>query len=74
MGDEQNIKEQPNSIRKKHVGGIKSLLEVKNHFISLQANCFLIHGFVSTCLSVKSEIGSRNENESKFKTAACVCV
>lgn len=35
MGDEQNKKEQPNSIKKKRVVGIKSLLEMRNRsFIS----------------------------------------
>lgn len=58
MGDEQNKMEQPNSIKKKRVGGIKSLLEVRScSFISLQVNCFFIHLSVFTPLSVKMEIG-----------------
>lgn len=41
-GDEQNKKEQLNSIKKKCVGGVKSLLEVRNRsFISLLVKCFL---------------------------------
>lgn len=60
MDDEQNKKEQPNSIKKKRVGGIKSLLEVRNHsFISLRVNCFLINHFVFSPLSVERKIGGR---------------
>ncbi len=68
MGDEWNKKEQPNSIKKKRVGGIKSLLEVRNRsFISLLVNCFLIHRSVFSPLSVRTEIGGRNEKERKIK-------
>lgn len=57
MGDEQTKKEHCNSIKTKCVGGIKSLLEVRNHsFISSQVNCFLIHSSVFSPLSVKREI------------------
>lgn len=58
MVDEQNKKEQYNSIKKKCAGGIKSLLEVKKgFFISLPGNCFLIHCSVFLPLSLKGEIG-----------------
>lgn len=54
MGDEQNKKEQRNSIKTKCAGGIKSLLEVRNRsIISLLVNCFLIHGCVVSHLSLK---------------------
>ena len=59
MGDELNKKEQPNSIKKKRVGGIKSLLEVRNcSFISVLFSYSLL------CLLAfirKREIGHRGK-------------